>query len=78
MRVLIAPNSFGESLTAAAAADAIAAGWRTAAPTDTFDLAPLSEGGPGSLEVLAGPELGRVDEEAHHDQVALGAGGAQQ
>lgn len=55
MRVLIAPNSFGESLTAAAAADAIAAGWRTAAPADTLDLAPLSDGGPGFLEVLAGP-----------------------
>ena len=31
-----------------------------------------------AVEVLAGTELGRVDEEAHHDHVALGAGGAQQ
>ena len=31
-----------------------------------------------ALEVLAGAELGRVDEEAHDDHVALLAGGAQQ
>ena len=31
-----------------------------------------------AVEILARPELGRVDEEAHDDQVALGAGGAQQ
>ena len=31
-----------------------------------------------AVEVLVRAELGRVDEEAHHDDVALGAGGAQQ
>ena len=31
-----------------------------------------------AVEVLAGPELGRVDEQAHDDDVALGAGGAQE
>lgn len=53
MRVLLAPDGFGGTLSPAAAASAMAAGWRTAAPDDVLDLAPLSDGGPGFLEVLA-------------------------
>lgn len=53
MRVLIAPDGFGGTLTPAQAAAAIAAGWAAAAPGDELDLAPLSDGGPGLLEVLA-------------------------
>jgi glycerate kinase len=53
MRVLIAPDGFGGTLTGAQAAAALAAGWRDAAPHDELDLAPLSDGGPGLLEVLA-------------------------
>ena len=47
LRVLIAPDSFGDSLTAVQAAEAIAAGWRRARPGDTLTLAPQSDGGPG-------------------------------
>jgi len=53
VRVLIAPDCFGGSLTAAQAAAAIAAGWRSARPADTLRLAPQSDGGPGFVEVLA-------------------------
>jgi glycerate kinase len=53
MRVVVAPDSFGETLTAPEAAKAIAAGWVAAAPGDELDLAPLSDGGPGFLDVLA-------------------------
>jgi glycerate kinase len=53
LRVLIAPDCFGDSLTAAAAARAIAAGWSQARPADTLVLAPQSDGGPGFVEVLA-------------------------
>jgi len=53
MRVLIAPDGFGGTLTPAAAAAAIADGWARAAPADALDLAPLSDGGPGLLEVLS-------------------------
>ena len=53
MRVLLAPDGFGGTLSPAAAASAMAAGWRTGAPGDVLDLAPLSDGGPGFLEVLA-------------------------
>lgn len=52
LRVLIAPDCFGDSLTALQAADAIAGGWRRSRPGDTLILLPLSDGGPGFLEVL--------------------------
>ncbi len=54
MRVLVAPDGFGGSLTPAAAAAAIADGWRRGAPHDDVVTAPLSDGGPGLVEVLAG------------------------
>lgn len=53
MRVLIAPDCFGGSLTAVEAARAIATGWRQGRPQDTLQLAPQSDGGPGFVEVLA-------------------------
>jgi glycerate kinase len=53
LRVLIAPDCFGESLTAVDAATAIAAGWSRARPADTLVLAPQSDGGPGFVDVLA-------------------------
>lgn len=52
LRVLIAPDCFGDSLTAVQAAEAIAAGWRRSRPGDTLIPVPLSDGGPGFLEVL--------------------------
>jgi len=52
MRVLIAPDCFTGTLTAGQAARAVAAGWRRHAPTDQLDLCPLSDGGPGFVEVL--------------------------
>jgi glycerate kinase len=53
MRVLLAPDGFGGTLSPAAAAQAMATGWRAAAPDDVVDVAPLSDGGPGFLDVLA-------------------------
>ncbi|RDH75867.1 glycerate kinase [Mycolicibacterium moriokaense] len=54
LRVLIAPDCYGDSLTAVEAAEAIAAGWRRARPGDQLTLAPQSDGGPGFVDVLAG------------------------
>ena len=53
MRVLIAPDCFTGTLSAAQAAEAIAAGWRRSAPDDDLTLLPLSDGGPGFLDVLS-------------------------
>jgi glycerate kinase len=54
MRVLIAPDCYGDSLTAVEAAEAIAHGWRRGRPDDELTLAPQSDGGPGFVGVLAG------------------------
>jgi glycerate kinase len=53
MRVLIASDSFGGTLSAGGACQAIAQGWNNAAPHDQVRLLPLSDGGPGFLEVLS-------------------------
>ncbi|WP_328306519.1 glycerate kinase [Actinomycetospora sp. NBC_00405] len=52
MRVLLAPDSFGGSLTAAEAATAMAEGWARSEPKDTAVLLPLADGGTGFVEVL--------------------------
>ena len=52
MRVLIAPDTFAGTLSAVEAADAIADGWRRRAPGDELDLAPMSDGGPGFVDVV--------------------------
>ena len=53
MRVVVAPDKFGGTLTAAEAAKAFAAGWRDVAPGDELMLMPLSDGGPGLLAAVA-------------------------
>ena len=52
MRVLVAPDKFAGTLSAVEAAEAIAAGWARHAPDDELDLAPMSDGGPGFVDVL--------------------------
>ena len=52
MRVVVAPDKFAGTLTAAEAARAIAAGWHRHAPGDEIDLVPMADGGPGFLEVI--------------------------
>lgn len=59
VHVLIAPDCYGDSLTAVEAAEAIAHGWRRGRPDDELTLAPQSDGGPGFVGVLAG-RLGQV------------------
>lgn len=52
MRVLVAPDKFRGTLTAAQAARAIAAGWRRERPGDQVDEAPMADGGEGTLDAL--------------------------
>jgi glycerate kinase len=59
LRVLIAPDCYGESLTAVQAAAAIAAGWHRSRPDDRLTIAPQSDGGAGFVAVLAG-QLGEL------------------
>jgi glycerate kinase len=52
VRVLICPDKFAGSLTAAQATEAIAAGWASINGSDVLDCRPLADGGPGFLEVI--------------------------
>jgi glycerate 2-kinase len=52
VRVLVAPDKFAGTLSAVEAAEAIAEGWRRTAPDDELDLVPMSDGGPGFVDVL--------------------------
>ncbi|MDX6392539.1 MAG: glycerate 2-kinase [Streptosporangiaceae bacterium] len=58
MRIVIAPDSFKGSIGAAAAAEALAAGWHAARPDDTVTRVPLADGGEGTLDVLAAAVAG--------------------
>jgi glycerate 2-kinase len=53
LRVLIIPDKFKGTLTAAAAAAAIARGWRRARAGDSLSLLPMSDGGDGFGEVTS-------------------------
>jgi glycerate 2-kinase len=53
LRVLIIPDKFKGTLTARAAAEAIARGWRKGRPEDCLDLLPMSDGGDGFGEVTS-------------------------
>ena len=64
MRVVIAPDSFKGSLTSVQVATALADGWRAARPADEVLLAPLADGGEGTLvavEAAGGWEWRTVD-----------------
>ncbi|MEV6599341.1 glycerate kinase [Actinoplanes sp. NPDC051346] len=59
MRVLICPDKFAGTLSASEVAAALAEGWRETAPGDECVLRPLSDGGPGFVEVVGGALDGR-------------------
>ncbi|HZP57804.1 MAG TPA: glycerate kinase [Dehalococcoidia bacterium] len=59
MRILVAPQEFKGSLTASAAASAIAAGLRDALPGAEVTEAPMSDGGPGLVDALLASRPGR-------------------
>lgn len=74
LTVLVAPDSFKGSLTSVEVARAIADGWSRARPEDEVLLAPLADGGEGTLTAIeasggwtresttvAGPDLAPVD-----------------
>lgn len=52
MKIVIAPNAFKGTLTARAAAEAIAAGVRRAIPDAEIVISPVSDGGDGALDTL--------------------------
>ncbi|GAB7037982.1 MULTISPECIES: glycerate kinase family protein [Catenuloplanes] len=59
MRILICPDKFAGSIDAVPAAAAVAAGWRAANDADELVERPLSDGGPGFVDVLTPALNGR-------------------
>ncbi|HJP65698.1 MAG TPA: glycerate kinase [Actinomycetota bacterium] len=59
MRVLVAPDKFKGTLTAVQAAEAVAKGWRRSEPDADIDLAPMADGGEGTLDTLVQAMGGR-------------------
>jgi len=55
VRVVVAPDGFGGTLSAPEAAAAIADGWRSVRPADVLVVVPMSDGGEGLLAAVAGP-----------------------
>ncbi|MEI7535185.1 MAG: glycerate kinase [Verrucomicrobiae bacterium] len=60
LKVLIVPDKFKGTLTAGAAAQAIATGWRKARGGDSLKLLPMSDGGDGFGEIIGGLIGGKV------------------
>ncbi|MGB6896161.1 MAG: glycerate kinase [Dehalococcoidia bacterium] len=62
LRVLIAPQEFKGSLSARAAARAMAQGLRRALPDALLDILPVADGGPGTVEALVEAASGDLRE----------------
>lgn len=60
MDIVIAPDSFKESLSAPQAARALAEGFREVFPEASYHLVPLADGGEGTAEALAAATAGRL------------------
>src|SRR5258705_1107056 len=71
VRVVIAPDSFKGSIGAAAAAAALAEGWRSVRSRDELVRVPLADGGEGTLDVLAAAVSGA----RWHQERVTGPGG---
>ena len=67
LTVLVAPDSFKGSLTSVEVARALAAGWTRARPDDRLVLAPLADGGEGTLVAIEAAGGWTWQEAAAHD-----------
>jgi len=60
MKVVIAPDSFKESLSACEVAEQIAAGFREIFPAADYVMAPLADGGEGTVQAMVAATGGRI------------------
>jgi glycerate kinase len=67
LTVLVAPDSFKGSLTSVEVARSLAAGWTRARPDDRLVLAPLADGGEGTLVAIEAAGGWTWQEAAAHD-----------
>jgi glycerate kinase len=61
VHVVIAPDSFKESLSSPEVATALERGWLLGAPGSTCDLVPLADGGEGTVRALVQATGGRLE-----------------
>jgi glycerate kinase len=69
LTVVIAPDSFKGSLTSVEVASALRDGWLRARPSDTVLLAPLADGGEGTLVAIAAASGWEWQEVDAHDPI---------
>lgn len=67
MKIVVAPDSFKGALRAGRVAASFAAGWSEVRPQDTVIEFPLSDGGEGVCDALAGNGRGTVEQISVHD-----------
>jgi glycerate kinase len=60
MKIIIAPDSFKESLSAARAAEALAEGALAAVPDARIDVCPMADGGEGTVEAMVAATAGEI------------------
>jgi glycerate kinase len=60
MKIIIAPDSFKESLSASAVADAIERGLRRALPDAQYVKLPIADGGEGTVDALINATAGQL------------------
>jgi len=60
MRIVVAPNAFKGSLSAAAAAEAMRAGIELVMPSAEVVLVPIADGGDGTVEALVAAASGSL------------------
>ncbi|MFJ8436735.1 glycerate kinase [Kitasatospora sp. NPDC094019] len=63
MRIVLAPDSFKGTATAAEAARALADGWRSVRPADQLLPLPMADGGEGTLDAVAAARPGATAHE---------------
>ena len=61
MKIVIAPDSFKESLDALAVAQAIGVGFKRVFPQAQYDLIPMADGGEGTVQSLVDATHGRIE-----------------
>ena len=61
MKIVIAPDSFKESLDALAVAQAIETGFKRVLPQAQYDLIPMADGGEGTVQSLVDGTNGSIE-----------------
>lgn len=64
MKIVIAPDSFKESLTALEVAQAIQTGFSRIFPNADYELVPMADGGEGSVQSLIDATQGNLQKSA--------------